>query len=186
MDSLRAQNVHVAIRAAIFKATAAGTMRIVHYSVQPNHVHFIVEAAGRDALSRGAQGLAIRIAKRVNKTLRRSGAFWADRYHARALKTPREVRNALVYVLQNRKKHGGLPGLADPLSSAAWFVGWRDRELAAAVLQRALDDWSCERKRACLGFDPPVGPAGTWLLQRGWRKRGLISVREAPARPKDR
>jgi hypothetical protein len=150
-------------------------IRIVHFSVQHNHVHLIAEAPDELTLSRGAQGLAIRLAKAANKTLRRSGTFWADRYHARALKTPREVRNALVYVLQNRKKHGGLPGLVDPLSSAPWFGGWRDPELAAGVLERALDDCPVS----------PVGPSRTWLLNKGWRRRGLISVREAPARPKN-
>src|SRR5437879_4806944 len=48
---------------------------------------------------------AIRVARAVNRALNRRGAVWTDRYHARALTSPRAVRNALVYVLMNRRKH---------------------------------------------------------------------------------
>ena len=43
----------------------------------------------------------IRIARVLNKLWRRRGRVFADRYHDRILKTPREVKNALVYVLAN-------------------------------------------------------------------------------------
>jgi len=83
-------------------------------------------------LRRGVQGLTIRVAKAVNRALGRRGKVWDDRYHARALPTPREVRHALVYVLQNCRKH--LPGFRglDPRSSAAWFDGWRTQTNAPA------------------------------------------------------
>jgi REP-associated tyrosine transposase len=69
---------------------------------------------------------ALRFASRRRSIARSAaGKVWADRYHVRALATPREVRHALVYVLQNVRKH--LPGGRglDPWSSAAWFTGWR-------------------------------------------------------------
>jgi hypothetical protein len=47
------------------------------------------------------RGLAIRVARAVNRALGRRGRVFADRYHARALTTPRAVRHALVYVLMN-------------------------------------------------------------------------------------
>jgi REP-associated tyrosine transposase len=90
-------------------------------SVQHDHVHLIAEADGASAWRTGIRGLVIRIARRLNRALGRRGRVWGDRYHARLLRTPREVRNALVYVLQNWKKHlGHVVGL-DPCSSAAWF-----------------------------------------------------------------
>jgi len=105
--------------------------RIVHYSLQDNHVHLIVEAESTASLASGMRGLAVRVARRMNRLLFRRGSFWADRWHGRALASPREVRNALLYVLQNRRKHApvrtrcgswGVPDL-DVLSSAQWFNG---------------------------------------------------------------
>ncbi len=55
-----------------------------------------------------------------------SGGVWAERYHARSLRTPREVRNAIVYVLMNAKKHlrhAPREGI-DMMSSAPWFDGF--------------------------------------------------------------
>jgi len=123
----------------------------------------IVEADDRTRLSRGLRGLAIRVARAVNRALGRRGPVWGDRYHARPLKTPREVRHALVYVIQNAKKHArGVHGL-DPCSSARWFDGWSDEPAAGA--------------RECA----PVARARTWLARVGWRRHGLIHRDEQPA-----
>jgi hypothetical protein len=129
--------------------------------VQRDHLHLIVEAEDGRALSRGIQGLAIRLAKALNRVLCRRGRVWGDRYHVRALSTPREVRKALVYVLQNWRKHmPGIRGL-DPCSSAVWFSGWR----------RAIPT---EAARS-----PVVAPR-SWLAAVGWRRLGLIGDDEAP------
>jgi putative transposase len=163
MPSLRRGDVFVAVRAAFAKASR-DRFRLLHYSVQRDHVHLILEADESDALWRGVQGLTIRAAKAVNRVLGRHGTVWADRYHVRALATPREVRHALVYVLQNWRKHlGGVRGF-DPRSSAAWFRGWR------------------MTKPAPPGRSPVVA-ARTWLASVGWRRHGLIGVEEMPRRP---
>jgi len=78
--------------------------QVVHHSIQSNHLHLIVEAANRRALSRGVQGLLVRIARALNRLWRRCGSVFADRFHERELCNPRQVRNALVYVLQNLRK----------------------------------------------------------------------------------
>jgi hypothetical protein len=83
--------------------------------VQKDHLHLIVEAANREALSRALQALAIRVARAINRVLGRKGKVFADRYHMRILKTPTEVKNALRYVLDNRWKHN--PRRPDFLSS---------------------------------------------------------------------
>lgn len=131
--------------------------------MQPDHLHFIIEATDREALTRGAQGLAIRTAKAINRCFGGiHGAVWADRYHARALKTPTEVRNAIVYVLMNAKKHvRNLPEGIDVLSSAPWFDGIRGHA-------------------AIEGASPVVRPL-TWLANVGWRRRGLIAPHEKPS-----
>src|ERR1700689_4807196 len=96
---------------------------VVHFSIQSNHLHLIVEAANENALSRGMQGLSIRMARGAHRALGHGGTVFSDRYHAHQLETPRETWAALLYVLQNWAKHG--PGGAfDPHSSAFWFDGW--------------------------------------------------------------
>jgi hypothetical protein len=107
------------------------------------------------------QGLAIRVARTINRVLQRVGSLWHGRYHAHILRNPREVRNALVYVLNNIRKHlRGVVGL-DPRSSARWFDGWRG--MAATPLTFA-----------------PIATPRTWLGRVGWRRHGLIDVAEAP------
>ncbi len=146
--------------------------RVVHFSAQKNHLHLLIEAANARALSRGVQALSIRIARSLNRAHGRSGPVFSERYHARTLRTPREVRNALLYVLQNHRRHatpeatrrGGIidPGWLDPCSSAASFDGWRDPP---------------ESKPARAA---PVSPPTFWLLTTGWRRHGLLGVDEVP------
>ena len=102
LRSLRAQQVARTLLGAL-RDSNRDWFRVVHYSVQENHVHLILEAEDRDALLSGVRGLMVRIARRVNRLLRRRGCFWADRWHGRDLEGPRQVRNALIYVLQNHK-----------------------------------------------------------------------------------
>ena len=126
LPSFRTERLHNLLRKAI-GATRRGGFRIVHYSVQADHLHILVEADNATALTNGMRSFAVRIAMRVNKRVlgRTRGRVWGDRYHRRDLATPTEVRNALVYVLSNHLKHGEADvGLLDPFSSAPWFDGW--------------------------------------------------------------
>ena len=102
--SLRCQQVALTVLGALRESNREW-FRVVHYSLQDNHVHLIVEAESTAALGAGVRGLMVRIARRVNRLLFRRGRFWADRWHGRALASPLQVRNALVYVIQNRTKH---------------------------------------------------------------------------------
>jgi len=161
------------IRASV-KASHKAAFRIVEFNVLGNHLHLITEAADKRALSTGVQGFAGRVAYRLNSALNREGKLFAQRYHARYLKTPREVRNALRYVLLNRKHHAVEPRFTktwiDPFSSAAWFDGW-------ATPIRADEPW----KRELLALDRPTAKATVWLLTTGWRKHGPLRSDERPA-----
>jgi REP-associated tyrosine transposase len=158
----------------------AKSFRIVHFSVQYDHLHLIVEARNKAALSSGVRALVITLARRVNKLLSQSGRFWADRYHGRALTTPRAVRTALRYVLANFRKHEPRTSpslLTDPYSSAPWFDGFRECR-AGPLLERARFAISWRR---FVVLDSPVSSGQTWLTVVGWRRTGLISTREAPS-----
>ncbi len=109
-----------------------GDFRVVHYSIQSNHVHLLVEAdtesaRGSDPLRSGVSGLAIAFARRLNLMLRRKGKVWADRYHRHDLKTPKETWYGLSYLFNNYTHHGARSfgeGVLDPYSSACLFGGW--------------------------------------------------------------
>lgn len=166
LPSLRSQLMSKLVRRA-FKDTRRRWFRVIHHSIQSNHLHLVVEADDREALSRGSAALSICIARRLNALLGRKGTVFPERYHSRPLKTPREVRNAIVYVLLNAHKHGVAVRGLDPNSSGATFDGWRDI--------------------ASLGLAPPAARAlntevaSTWLLARGWRRYGLIASWERPS-----
>ena len=76
-----------------------------HYSLQGDHAHLIVEAHGKDALARGMKSIAARLARALNRVAGRSGPVLDSRYHHRSLRSPREVRRALAYVLLNARRH---------------------------------------------------------------------------------
>jgi hypothetical protein len=157
--------------------------RLTHYSIQGNHLHALVEAEGPSALGRGMMSVGIRFARAVNRALGRKGRVLEDRYHVRVLATPRQVRNALRYVLLNARRHaaklrakrGGRvaplrgPIRLDPASSARWFEGWRPgiaREESPA--------------RFGLRSTPAVSRPRTWLLRAGWRLHGLLDPADIP------
>jgi REP element-mobilizing transposase RayT len=105
VDSLRGSAMFRVVRRALTAAKERFGCRLVHFSVQRDHLHLLVEANDRRALSRGLQGLSIRVARAVNRRLGRTGKLFGDRFHARALKTPREAHWAIRYVLLNARKH---------------------------------------------------------------------------------
>lgn len=163
LPPFRERALYAAMRGAIARASTA-SFRVVAYSVQTNHVHFVVEAHDAEALARGMKGLNVRLARAVNRVLGVRGQVWRERFHRRELTTPRAVRNALLYVLMNARKHGArLTTGIDPFSSAPWFEGFRDR---------------APRDR-----DHPVVAPRTWLARIGWRRRGLIALHESPRLP---
>lgn len=69
IGTLRRRAMYKAIREATISAAAHQRIRIVHASLQHNHVHMIVEAANRDLLARGLQGFQISAARHINRAL---------------------------------------------------------------------------------------------------------------------
>src|SRR5687767_5251650 len=167
---LRSRRCFQIIEGAFVAALGKTGTRITQYSVQHNHIHLLAESADRLKLARVLQGFAIRVAKRLNKLMHSRGKVFADRYHSRALRTPTEVRAALLYVLGNARKHFAQLGKplsrawTDEFSSSAWFEGWEDARPPRAG-------------------PAPIARAATWLLTVGWWQRGGGRLRrdETPA-----
>jgi putative transposase len=105
VPNLRKRAIMESLRAAFAAGGSGAAFRMVHYSVQGNHLHLVVEAHDKVSLSRGMQGLAVRVARAVNAAAERSGRVFADHYFARELRTPAEVRRAVRYVLDNHLHH---------------------------------------------------------------------------------
>jgi len=190
LSTLREHELFLEVRRALAAGRERFGFRLVHFSVQRDHLHLLAEARDRRALSRGVQGLSIRVARAINRRLRRHGRVFADRYHARALKTPRAARWALRYVLLNVRKHEpqAVPfGFVDACSSAAWFDGFaRPPELVFGArscreqfqLQRVVPRESAARSP----LDSPVVAARTWLLTAGQRRMAPFDVDDVPGR----
>ena len=172
IPSLRRRAMVREFRVSLHRGCERGEFRVVHYSLQRNHVHLIVEAAGKQALGRGMKSVAIRLARAVNRVLSRTGPVLLGRYHVRALRMPREVRNALAYVLLNARKHwrertGSAPPVQlDEASSGRWFVGWKHSPRRPTKETPTRD----------------VAFARSWLLRAGWRRYGLVDPAEVPGR----
>src|SRR5688572_24396466 len=121
--ALRRWKVARVLARAFRAGCARDGFRLCHFSVQGNHIHLVVEADSARALSEGMRAWTIRVARAINRVMAREGKVFPERYHAVRLKTARQVRAALCYVLQNARRHGmDVPaGTPDVFSSAWWF-----------------------------------------------------------------
>ena len=163
VSNLRTRHAYRAIRRAIDRCRARADFRVVHASIQSNHIHLLVEADDTRALSRGMQGFAVSAAKRLNRELhRRRGDVFAFRYHATALETPTQVRNAVSYIVNNWRHHR-----CDRYST------WRTDPYSSA---HAIAEWRVPKHPDQL---PVVSPT-TWLLTRGYKLADPISPDEVP------
>jgi putative transposase len=119
--SLRTRRCFSALSRALLAGGDRFGFRLVHYAVMRDHIHLLVEAEDKRALSRGMKGLGVRIAKALNRVMQRRGNVVPDRYHARILRTPIEVRNVRTYLATNARHHYGVPG-PDPFASVTALI----------------------------------------------------------------
>ncbi len=141
--NLRTHRCFRALKRAFSKGCDRFGFRLVHFSVQGNHLHLIVEAPDHLQLGRAMKGLEVRMARALNKVIRRKGQVFAGRYHAHIPRWPREVRLAIGYVLNNRALHAAREQTPLP--------------------ERYVDPLTSESTR---GHDPPlVADARLWLLR---------------------
>jgi REP element-mobilizing transposase RayT len=182
VGSLRKRSIMRAVHeATVVVLKHEARFRIVHLSLQRTHIHMIVEAENRVALATGMQAFGISVARNVNREIsrrtgeKRNGGVFADRYHARILKTARQVRNTIAYVLNNWRHHGedkleiAKDWVIDPFASGLFFTGWMEREDKG---------YSYRAPPGYLGF--VVWQPILWLLREGWTQWGLISAFEVP------
>jgi putative transposase len=141
--NLRSQRCFRPVQRALELARERPGFRVVHFSVQHNHVHLIVEADDRRAMSNGLRALLARVARGLNGVMDVSGPRFDDRYHQHVLATPTEVRNALHYVIGNRATH-----------LARW---------GRSIARDVVDPFSSIA-------EPRVKKPRSWLLREGWTR----------------
>ena len=172
VERLRTGKLYRVLRRVMERYLGREDFRIVHVSIQGNHIHFLIEARDREALSSGMRSLAINCARAINKPTGDSGKVFECRYHARQITTPRQARNSLAYVLNNWRRHKedfaskatmGFP--VDPYSSGVTFDGWSTKP------RYTLPD----------AYVPlPVSPPRTALLRSSYQEFGRIDPFEVP------
>jgi REP element-mobilizing transposase RayT len=188
---LRGRDAYRALRKALLVVLSRPDFRVVHISIQANHLHLAVEADSTEALARGMQAFQISAARRLNQVdvdgrgHARRGPVFPDRYYMEVVTGPTHARHALAYVLNNWRKHKedrapfAKTWTIDPYSSAVAFDGWAEGVDAATRLLRGPPRaWPTE-----LAAEPlPVARPQTWMLREGWKRGGSISIREQPSR----
>lgn len=134
LPSLRSGKLVRELERSLAAARERARFRVTHYSIQVDHVHLLVEADSQQDLACGMKSIGARVARAVNRVIRRCGRVLVDRYHRHVLRTPREVRHAIANVLLNARRHLAklgrpLPSVSriDPASSGRWFDGWHRR-----------------------------------------------------------
>jgi putative transposase len=169
---LREASMYKAIRKVLLRYLGKRDFQIVHISIQKNHLHFIVEALNKLALTRNMQSLAINLARAINKAWGRGGGkVFAYRYGAKQIKTRSYARNALAYVLNNWRRHR-----EDFFDGAARKA--KVDEYSSAV---SFDGWTVKFGPAPPDYEPlPVSAPMTALLQYEWLEHGRIDPQERP------
>ena len=167
LPNLRVPATYEVLKAVFRLVRQRPGFRLIHYSVQRNHIHLIVEAWDKKTLRSGLAALEIRLALALNRWWKRSGPVFGDRYHNHVIRAPREARHVLAYVLSNARKHAKQAGIVlprrwlDPYSSARAFPGW---SVPTSPPREEL----------------PVVEPHAWLLRTAWRRRGPLPIDGIP------
>jgi REP element-mobilizing transposase RayT len=172
VGQLRRAKSYRALRGAVATCLGRVGFRIVHVSIQSNHIHLLIEADHKRELANGVRAFMISATRRLNALRARKGAVFIQRYHAVQISSQRQARHALAYVLNNwRRHHEDLtPSLAkasiDPYSTGVLFDGW----------DVPFDKFDIPER-----YEPMLVHAPrSWLLTVGWREHPRIGIREVP------
>ncbi len=181
VGKLRRRAIYQAVGRAVIAVLPRADFRIVHLSLETDHVHVICEADDDGALASGIKAFQSSAAQHINQVLsaergdRRRGQVFRDRYHARRLTSPTQARHAIAYVLNNWRHHGHDTSAVtrrwavDYFSSGPSFPGWIERTGSPF-----LDAVPPTYERLM------VARPQTWLLAVGWARTGTISMRTVP------
>lgn len=110
------QNKHI-LKHAIKRARIMG-LKIVHYSLEHDHVHLYTECESNVILTKAMKAFGVSLAKNINKYFSSKGQVYKTRFHLRILKSASEVKNVINYILKNGIKHKRANSIFDPYNSS--------------------------------------------------------------------
>ena len=148
---------------SLVKAKTIG-LRVIHFSLQSNHIHMIVECRDNSTLAKGMKSLGCSLGKVIRRYCGGSGPVFKGRFHLHVLKSPREMKNGLAYVLLNQSKHEGLIPYRDRFSSARYFYEWKK------LLGRRIGPLLSDRRRREKSLPSYLSSPRSWLARGGWMK----------------
>jgi REP element-mobilizing transposase RayT len=147
-----------ALRHAILRARLQG-LRIIHYSLEHDHIHLYAESDDNKILARAMKALGGSLIKKINKYFKVKGRCYKTRYHLRILRSATEVKNVINYILKNGIKHKRTKSVIDPYNSALVLHDYRiigmksiqadillKKGLELNILKNVLDELKLFRK----------------------------------------
>ena len=157
VPNLRCEAFLLEFTRAIRKAKAKG-LAVTQFSIESNHIHMLIEVKSNDTLKRGLLSLQGCVTWGLRRVFKYFGEVFVDRFHLHAIKSPREMKHALGYVIFNHAKHCGIAWFRDVYSS-----GFAQHEFAANVRQTRAPKWQSE-------IESVMSQATSWLQQTGWKR----------------
>ena len=131
LPELRRPKVLRALEAAFRAAKRKDGFGILAYSLQDTHIHMIVEGESAEQVSRGMQGLGVRLTRQLNRLWERKGegSVFRERFKQIPLDGYKRINAAFNYVLNNALKHGAkrADNRPDRYSSAPWYPNLAER-----------------------------------------------------------
>ena len=98
------------------------------YALTSNHVHFLIWVRRGEILGDAMRFLQGGFAQHYNKTHKREGAFWSDRYHSTLIQSGEHFGKCLFYIDLNMVRAGAVGNVAEWKHTAFHeYVGTRRR-----------------------------------------------------------
>jgi REP element-mobilizing transposase RayT len=113
---LKNKSILKVLKRAILKGRSSG-LRIIHFTLEYDHVHLLVESDCKIKLGRGMMRFGVTLAKGINKFQKGSGQVYKHRYHQRFINSGRDLKNVLNYIFKNGLKHKTASTLVNPFNS---------------------------------------------------------------------
>lgn len=114
--NLKNKNVLAILKKAIFNARRQG-LKVIHYSLEYDHIHLIIEADNNRTLGKGMQAFGVTLAKAINRMRKVKGQVYKHRYHFRQITSSRQLKNVMTYIFNNGVKHKTSATALSPFNS---------------------------------------------------------------------
>lgn len=139
-------------------------LHVLHFSLQSNHVHLILECVNNKALANGMKSLAGGFGRAIRKCGGGEGPVFKGRYHLQLIKKPKQMKSGLAYVLLNQSKHEELVPYSDRFSSSAHFHQWKK------LLGKDTGPLLPSRQKHRRLLPNYLSSPRSWLAQEGWQR----------------